>query len=156
MARELRPGVFKAIFEQLAVKSERLGPESLTTLALEIEREAKTNLARSTHRYGERTSARPGGPPALVSGTLRRSVTHSRPRRIATMWEVRVGVASGFYPPYPRRGKRTQSAEYGYYLETARTRNGVAYPFLVPAFHTVVTRSRGARLGRLIAAEWGV
>ncbi len=86
MATELRPGVFTAIFERLAVKARATGAGALTAIAVQIEREVKLSLGQHTHRYGTRTTARPGGPPALVSGTLRRAVTHTRPVRTPLGW----------------------------------------------------------------------
>lgn len=151
MTRELRPGVFIAIFDRLAVQAEALGPGALTALALDMERETKKSLARTSHRYGERTSARRGGPPALVSGTLRRAISHTRAERTATGWEMRVGVARGFYPPYPKRGKRTAASEYGYFLERE-----LDFPFLEPAFRAVVARTSAASLGRLLRADWRI
>jgi hypothetical protein len=150
MAGELRPGVFEAIFTKLAAKTAASGAAALTSLALAIEREAKQSLAQHTHTYGTRTSASSGGPPALVSGTLRRSITHTRPATSAAGVEVRVGVGAGFYPPYPATGTRTSSSKYGYYLETG-LRNGVKYPFLHPAFRKVVD---SGDVGRFVAAEW--
>ena len=154
MATELAPGAFTAIFERLAVKGRATGVAALTSLALSIEREAKANLALHTHKYGTRTTARPGGPPALVSGTLRRAVTHTRPVRTPLGWEVRVGVARGFYPPYPRNGKRVQAGTYGLILEKTGLRNGTTYPFLHPAFVKIVHGGGATQLGKLIAADW--
>lgn len=144
MARELRPGEFTRLFGQIGVIAEKNTRETLTAAALRIEREAKLNLARAgTHKYGTPTPASPGGPPALVSGTLRRSVTHT-PIRLASVgiWETRVGLAAGVFPPYPRSGRRTQSSKYGFYLETG-LRNGATYPWLLPAFKTVMPQLRG-------------
>jgi hypothetical protein len=153
MATEIRPGVFGALFGRLAAKSEAAGPMMLTPLALAIERQAKLNLGQSSHPYGTPTPAFAGGPPAMISGTGRRSITHTRPTPTGGGWESRVGVATGFYPPYGR-GKRTPSSKYLYYLETGNTRNGAAYPFLIPAFDTVVHSTSSAAIARWIAIDW--
>jgi len=145
VARELAPGVFTAVFTRLAAKTAATGAAALTSIALAIEREAKLNLGRSTHEFGTPTPASAGGPPALISGNLRRAVTHSRPTLAATGAEVKVGLAVGFYPPYGK-GKRTPANKYGYYLETVWN-----YPFLHPAFRKVTT---GGDVGRYVAAEW--
>ena len=123
----------------------------LTEAALALEREAKLNLGKGgTHRYGTPTPAHPGGPPALISGTLRRSVTHSPIVRGAFGWETRVGLASGFFPPYGK--KHTQSSRYGYYLETG-LRNGAKYPWLLPAFHAIVPQMVRVN-ARLFSQGW--
>lgn len=149
MATELTPGVFTAIFGRLATRAAAVGPGALTALALAIEREAKINLGLHQHSRGTKTTASKGGPPALVSGTLRRSVTHTRPEMTLMGWEVRVGLATGFYPPYPKKGRRTMSSKYGAYLELVHD-----YPFLEPAFRKVVAAGGTAQLGRLLAADW--
>lgn len=123
----------------------------LTEAALALEREAKLNLGKGgTHRYGTPTPARPGGPPALISGTLRRSVTHSPIVRGGFGWETRVGLASGFFPPYGK--KRSPSSKYGAALETG-LRNGAKYPWLLPAFRTIVPQMIGIN-ARMIDRGW--
>jgi len=148
MAHELKPGEFVAIFERLSAKAGGTGAAALTALALAVERRAKQDLALTTHTRKTPTPASPGGPPALVSGTLRRSVTHTRPTVLPGMVEVRVGTATGFYPPYGK--KRTPSSKYGFYLETG-LRNGDTYPWLRPAFQAVVA---SGDVGRYVAAQW--
>ncbi|MDB4873215.1 MAG: hypothetical protein JWL97_4219 [Gemmatimonadales bacterium] len=141
MPTELRPGVIKALLTQTALAAEEHTRRALTATALAVERETKTNLGRGgTHKYGTPTPARPGGPPAIISGTLRRSVTHTPVVRGMTGWETRVGVASGVYPPYGR--KKTASSRYGWALETG-LRNGAKYPFLLPAMQLIVPQVRG-------------
>jgi hypothetical protein len=137
---ELVPGVPTAVFARLSEQGAVKGRLALEPLALAIERQAKINLSGASHPYGTRTTAQPGVGPALVSGTLRRSVTHTPivPAGIGG-WETKVGIARGVYPPYPYRGrgggtpKRTPSSRYGAYLERG-LRNGATYPWLIPAF----------------------
>lgn len=132
MARELRPGVFTEIFAKVAAETEAKTKRALTATGLAIEREAKLNVGRGgTHKYGTPTPASPGGPPALISGTLRRSVTHTPVTRGSGGWSMKIGTAVGVYPPYGK-GKRTASSRYGYFLETG-VRNGAMYPWLLPA-----------------------
>lgn len=141
---ELEPGVFIRLFTRIGAVAEENTRDALKAAALAIEREAKLNVGRGgTHKYGTKTPASPGGPPALISGTLRRSVTHT-PVTLVRMgiWETRIGVAAGVYPPYPRSGKRTQSSKYGEALEKG-LRNGVTYPWLLPAAHLVMPRLSG-------------
>lgn len=126
---ELRPGVFTRLFAEInrdaQVKSRRV----LTSLALAIERQAKINASVGGHPRGTPTPARRGSGPAVVSGTLRRSITHSPIVFTGAGWETRVGTGVGHTPPYGR----TPASQYGLYLETG-LRNGAVYPFLRPAF----------------------
>jgi phage gpG-like protein len=62
-----------------ALRDLAAGPAPLAaarTLSNQHERDVKLILTRLTHARGTRTPSAPGEPPALVSGTLRRSVTH--------------------------------------------------------------------------------
>lgn len=154
MPTELEPGVFAVILGRVDAAGVRNAGKALTAVALVVEKQAKLNVSTGAHRYGTRTPAWPGTGPAVISGTLRRSITHTRVARIATGWETYVGTAGGFYPPYPshsRSGgapKRTASSRYGLYLETG-LRNGVTYPWLKPAL------DNGVRAMPLIMAAIG-
>ncbi len=138
MATELEPGAFTVTFARLRDSGIRNAGKGLTALAYVVEKQAKINVSTGSHRYGTPTPASPGRGPAVVSGNLRRSITHDRVARTATGWETRVGPAAGFYPPYPRRSssggapRRTSADLYGKYLETG-LRNGATYPWLKPA-----------------------
>jgi hypothetical protein len=159
---ELRPGVFTAIFVKLNVEAQRRTRIALAPVALAIERQAKINARNGSHRYGTPTPARPGHGPAVVSGTLVRSITHDPITRTASGYETKVGTAAGFYPPYPRRArsggaaKRTPANKYGYYLETGRLRNHMAYPFLRPAADYVMRVAAPLIMTRAYGATWGV
>lgn len=151
MSRELKPGVLRDLMAVVVTQGEKNTVAGLTEAALALEREAKLNLGKGgTHRYGTRTPAHPGGPPALISGTLRRSVTHSMVTKAAFGWEVRVGTAGGVFPPYGK--KRTASSKYGAALETG-LRNGAKYPWLLPAFRTIVPQMVGIN-ARLFNHGW--
>ncbi|MFD9564341.1 hypothetical protein [Streptomyces sp. NPDC059994] len=101
----------------------------LTQLARAIERQAKINASVGAHKRGTPTPASPGTGPAVISGTLRRSITHSPIVPLAGGWETKVGTGVGINPPYGR----TPASKYGLYLETG-LKNGATYPFLQPAF----------------------
>ncbi|MEV0968516.1 hypothetical protein [Microtetraspora glauca] len=58
-------------------------------MALGSEREIKKTLRTFSHPKGTQTPSPPGSPPALVSGSLRRSVKAGRPRQTgAARWEA--------------------------------------------------------------------
>jgi hypothetical protein len=149
--RELRPGVIRDILARVVTESEQMTRKGLTEAALVLEREAKQNVLKGgTHKHGTKTPATPGSFPALISGTLRRSITHSPVRPVAFGWETRVGPAGGIYPPYGKN--RTQSAQYGRYLETG-LRNGATYPWLMPAFRAVVPQMIGIN-AKFLRGPW--
>lgn len=136
MATELRPGVMGEIFARLAVEGNRRSRFALEPLALAIEKQAKINASVGAHPYGTPTPAWPGTGPAVISGTLRRAITHSPITFVGDGWETRVGTAVGAYPPYGGPGRQPANS-YGYILEVTGLRDGTRYPFLLPAFHFV-------------------
>jgi len=57
-----------------------------------LEREIKTELARTSHPRGTPTPSSPGEPPSLATGTLRRSITVQGPIPIGSgRWEASIG-----------------------------------------------------------------
>jgi hypothetical protein len=137
VARELVPGVFTEVFGDLAAQVVAKIGVALTPVALAVEKEAKQNASNGSHARNTKTPASPGSGPAIISGTLVRSITHTAPT-IGGLGavEVRVGPAGGLYSPYDKR-RRTPSSKYGNYLERGMLRNGAAYPFLAPALRKV-------------------
>ncbi|MBB4893567.1 hypothetical protein FHS39_002598 [Streptomyces olivoverticillatus] len=133
---ELRPGMFTRLVTEIDRSAQLKTRTVLTRLAGAIERQAKVNASNGSHPYGTRTPARPGAGPAVISGTLRRSLTHTPVAWTGGGWETKVGTGGGAFPPYGRG--RTPSSRYGLYLETG-LRNGSTYPFLRPAFRFGVT-----------------
>lgn len=159
MASELKPGVFTVVFTQLRDAGVRNAGKGLTGLAYVVERQAKINVSTGSHRYGTHTPASPGAGPAVISGTLRRSITHDRVTRTADGWVTRVGPAVGFYPPYPYRSRsggpprRTPANEYGKYLETG-LRGGATYPWLKPAAEFAARTAEPVIAAALAAGLW--
>lgn len=159
MPAELEPGVFTAALAPLEEVGKANARSALTGLALLVESQAKINALGGTHKYGTPTPAARGSGPAVVSGTLRRSITHSPVTPTGTGYEVLVGMAAGFYPPYPyhsRSGgapKRTPSSKYAYYLETG-LRGGYTYPFLKPAAGYVTRVAANAMSTAMLGMGW--
>lgn len=150
MASELKPGVFTKIMADLRIQGEVKVPPLLTTVALLIEKQAKINASSGSHQRGTHTPARPGSGPAVISGTLRRSITHSPPHPIgAGHWECKVGTGVGFYAPH----SHTASSRYGLYLETG-LRNGSTYPFLRPAYEFVLRSVPAICVARFGPGTW--
>lgn len=128
---ELRPGLFTELFAEIAKAGEEKSRITLTRLANAVANQAKINASNGSHRYGTRTPASPGTGPAVISGTLRASLTRTPIVRAGGGFETRVGTAAGPTSPY---GSRTPASKYGMYLERGMLRNGAAYPFLLPAY----------------------
>lgn len=142
MAAELKPGMFARLFAEVAAEGQMRARQALTMAALAVERAAKEEVLRGgTHKYGTKTPATSGGPPALISGTLRRSITHTPLVPDGIGWMTKVGPAAGFYPPYGKKS-RTASSQYGLYLETG-LKNGAKYPWLMPAYRRVLPTIAG-------------
>ena len=160
MPEELKPGVFAVAFGRLSADGVRATGKALTALAYVVEKQAKINVSTGSHRYGTPTPASPGAGPAVVSGNLRRSITHDRVKYSAGTWETRVGPAMGFFPPYPLRGRgggaprRTSADKYGHYLETG-LRNGARYPWLKPAAEFASRTAAPVVIAALAAGTWG-
>ena len=125
---ELRPGTFTRLFAEVEREAQLKTRRVLTGVALAVERQAKVNASVGAHKRGTKTPASPGTGPAVISGTLRRSITHSPVVFTGGGWETKVGTAVGFTPPYGR----TPASKYGLYLETG-LKNGSTFPFLKPA-----------------------
>lgn len=131
---ELRPGMFRRLFAEINRDGQNKSRTVLAQLATAIERQAKVNASMGAHQRGTPTPARPGTGPAVISGILRHSLTHTPVVPVTRGWETRVGTATGLTPPYGR----TPSSRYGLYLETG-LRNGTVYPFLLPAYRFAIT-----------------
>lgn len=127
---ELGPGLLSSLFRAVGVAGEAKARTALQQLGAAVERQAKINASSGSHKYGTRTPARPGSGPAVISGTLRRSIVRTQPVPRAGGWELKVGTKPGQFPPYGKTP--SSSSRYGLFLETG-LRNGVKYPFLGPA-----------------------
>lgn len=153
MAEPLNAHTIGRIFDGLVVEADKKTRTALSLLARELEKRTKEQLALTTHPRRERTSASAGGPPALVSGTLRRSITHTpvAPAGFAG-WRTKVGTHVGMYPPYGGR-RRTPSSKYGFYLETG-LRNGATYPFLTTSWAWMSRNRTAAVLEAVYGHGW--
>lgn len=152
MATELRPGVMTAIFTRLAVEGNARTRVALEPLALAVEKQAKINASSGSHPWGTPTPAVSGTGPAIISGTLRRSITHSPVTAVAGGWETRVGMGVGSYPGYGRG--LIPANKYAYYLEVEGLRNGATFPFLEPAFKFVMVVPATLIYNEIYGATW--
>jgi hypothetical protein len=122
---EIGPGVLKEILGGVGEDAMLRSKTLLTKLALEVETRAKKNASNGSHERGTPTPAQRGQGPAVISGTLRRSITHEPVKFSGITWFTRVGTMGGLYAPY---NHDTPSSLYGWYLEHI-----TGYPFLEPA-----------------------
>jgi phage gpG-like protein len=101
-----------------------------------VEGEAKKQFT-GAHARGTPTTSRPGSPPDVVTGTLRRSIVSDSPQRDG------LGVTGRVYP----------TAVYARIQELGgQTRRGTlpARPYMAPAL-----KSATPRLSAIAAEEWG-
>jgi hypothetical protein len=133
---EWRPGEIAMRLKEIEAKGKLNQRKGLLLIAAAIEAEAKAALSKTSHPYGTPSPAPQGGPPALVTGTGRRSIGHeSVPGGI-----IKVGTAVNVFPPSrPSKrgsgGNRTPSSKYLLYQETL---SKFGHPFLKPAFLKVI------------------
>ena len=128
---ELAPGVIAQIMGRTMVLAQFKTRDGLEELAYRVAAQARANASTGHHAHGTPTPARPGTGPAIISGTLVTSITHTPPIVQGVDWMSRVGPEGGRYAPYDHQ-RHTPSSKYGYYLETG-LRNGTTYPWLKPA-----------------------
>lgn len=126
---EWRRGLLGGVIRDVGVRGDLSLREALGKLASAIEARAKDNAAQGSHPRNTPTPAVKGAGPAIITGTLRRSIIHTRVERVGVQWQTRVGMAAGVTPPTGS----TPSSKYGLYLETVWN-----YPFLLPAWQTCV------------------
>lgn len=132
MAAELAPGALAAALARVAAEVQAGAAVALNEVGRLVHERAVSSVSARSHPYRTPTSATPGGPPAMISGTLARSLTHTSPQHSAQGWVVKVGTMPDMVPPY---SARTPSSLYGHYLEVEGAgRSRVRYPFLKAAF----------------------
>lgn len=96
-----------------------------------IERRTKQLLTTSTHPPGEPTTSRPGEPPSLVTGNLRRSITVTGPTAVTTAsWRGEVGPTAIYGRIQELGGIAGRGAELP------------ARPYLMPAFRELQAQIR--------------
>lgn len=66
---------FKAGLDKAVADTYQAGRRGANNAAALVDKTTKAKLSLSTHKRGTPTPSRPGEPPALISGQLRRSVT---------------------------------------------------------------------------------
>lgn len=152
--RDLAPGVFTELFARLDAQVQVRAAAAIGVVGLEARDRAKKNAAEGgSHAYGTPTPASPGAGPASISGTLVASVALSGPSPFAGGWVCRIGPEPGHYPTYGSRASDTDSASYGYYLETG-LRNGATYPWLRPAGTHAGTLAHAIFVREFTAGPW--
>ena len=144
MPVEMVSGILAARLARLGVELRAREPLVLVATATAVLERARANLTAMRHPYGTPTPARPGGPPAMISGTLAGALALTKPVVTPFGVTLHVGVKAGVFPPY----SRTEAAKYGYYLEVPGAgRSHVRYPWLMPAVHAVGRNAAIASIG---------
>ena len=136
MPVEMVPGILAARMARLGVELRAREPLVLVGTATAVIEKARANLTHARHPYGTPTPARPGGPPAMISGTLAGALAMTSVSMGPLGATLHVGVRSGIRPPYGKNP--TEASKYGFYLEvTGAGTSHVRYPWLMPAVHAV-------------------
>lgn len=134
MPVEMVSGIMAARLARLGVELRARETVTLVGTAQAVLERARHNLTQQRHPYGTQTPARPGGPPAMISGTLANALAMTHPTMGPLGAIVHVGVKAGPTPWYGR----TPANKYGYYLEVPGAgKSGIRYPWLMPAVHAV-------------------
>lgn len=134
---------------QMATNGVQNFERGMQQCALMVEAAMKVEAgAGGAHPYGQGRGG-VGGPPAVVTGDLRRSVTH---QQVGPEW--RVGPADIPHSVHPtKKPSRAKShatcGEIGMYLEGGMEGGGPPYPFVQPALDAV-----GGQMEATIAAEF--
>jgi hypothetical protein len=132
---------FAHALEKLVAEADTAARVATATGGHEIEREAKRQLGLKSHQAGTETPSEPGEPPALVTGTLRRSIHVEGPHPEGFGgWVVRVGPTV----IYGRIQELGGDAGRGHAARLP------ARPYMKPAFEAVTPR-----LGEIYRAAWG-
>ena len=83
---------FKAALDKAVADAHKAGQRGANAAAALVSRTTQDKLRQTTHKRGTPTPSRPGEPPSLVSGQLRRSVKIvPAERRGPTAWVSKVG-----------------------------------------------------------------
>jgi len=133
-------------------KAVKVAMKRATSRAMDLaEREIKNRLRLKSHMFGTPTPSRPGEPPALISGTMMRSVHADGPPRWVDRWTI-VGKVS----PH---AVQSRIQELGGFVRVGnrgrigpQTRENYAYlpprPYVAPARRLV-----GPKVERIFAEE---
>ena len=130
---EFRPGAPTAIFAKIQDSVIGKGRIALAPVADGIVATAKRYASQGSHAHRTPTPS-PGNPlgPAIISGTLVKTIDRTPVVRISRGWLCQVGIRPGVYPPYNNGNE--MSSVYAYILEVEGAgRSRHRFPFLYPA-----------------------
>lgn len=127
----------RAAFTRLSAGADATALSIVTKAAANVEAKAKANF-EGAHRRGEPHVGPSPGPPNIVTGTLRRSITHDR---ISRTGPYSYGTRVGPTTIYARR------VELG--GTDSRGRTTRPFPYFEPA-----VRAAQAEFAGLVTAEW--
>ncbi len=130
---EFRPGAPTAIFAKVRDQVIGKGRIALAPVADGVVATAKKYASQGQHPPYTATPS-PGNPlgPAIISGTLVKTIDRTPVTRIERGWICQVGIRPGVRPDY--NNGNTTSAEYARILELAGAGNSRhRFPFLYPA-----------------------
>jgi len=129
-------GEFDRALQRLVADASRAAQRGANAAALAVATRTKEKLTTTTHRRGEPTPSRPGEPPSLVTGTLRRSikVIPAEPRG-ATGWASKVGPTAVYGRIQELGGPLPRSVHRAMYKHDPKL---PARPYLGPAVQELI------------------
>lgn len=149
---EFSAAALRRVLAQVNSAGVRASRRGLADLGDAMAKQARTNASTGRHAYGTPTPARPGTGPAVISGTLKKSIIRTAVVRNPAGWQAKVGLRPGSPPSYRKNGGWGPS-KYGHALETG-LKNGARYPFLTPATRMAALQA-AVVFGRTFAAtDW--
>lgn len=129
---------FDAALQRLKVEANRACQRGANNAAKLVASETKKKLTTTTHPKGTPTPSRPGEPPSLVTGTLRRSVVIVPAVPLGgTAWMAQVGPTAAYARIQELGGKLGYNPRHGMW------RHGLegslpARPYLVPTVEKLI------------------
>lgn len=129
---------FKAALDRAVADAYKSGQRGANAAAALVEKTTKDKLRQKTHRRGTPTPSRPGEPPALVSGQLRRSVliVPAQPTG-KTAWTAKVGPTAVYARIQELGGQLAYNPRHGMWRK-GQEGSLPARPFLEPSVQELI------------------
>lgn len=136
MAEPLTVQSIRRVHQRLAAQGQAGMRQTVTAVALAGEKQAKINASSGAHKKGTRTPAtRDVTGPAVISGNLRRNITHEPTVQVGTVYTTRIGVARG-----AGYGKYVESLGYRFMAPTEKFLKTVIIPIAEATLRTTFHR----------------
>lgn len=127
---------FQAALRKSVADADRGARMAAVRAAAAVEVAAKRKLGASSHSKGTPTPSKPGQPPSLITGTLRRSVRSFPAERVgANAWQTQVGPTAVYARIQELGGTLGANPRHGMWRRPATL---PARPYLTPAVRELI------------------